>query len=253
MAIKSQSQVPEYQNIQRQFANYIRDPATNSVPAGVERRRMDIYKRLFFNNISSFCTKSFKSFRPFLDDTEWNSLIRDFMREHSCTSPYFKDIPIAFVDYLSGSKKTSAQYPFMQEMCHLDAIRMQLRLAPDAPECKGLEISNETTGLRLSPSVRLLSYEWPVHKLTPSNWSGAKPKKPTWLVAFRDRSERVDVLVINAHTFRMLEILNDPMTLSTLAVQLSREFEVGQNVLLKKLLPTTQALQKKGILLTETR
>ena len=245
-------QLPTYQVIQRQFASYIRDPAINVVPSGVEQRRMDIYKRLFFNNISSFCTKAFKSFRPFVDDAEWNSLIRDFMREHACTSPYFKDIPIAFVDYLSRSKERRDQYPFMQEMCHLDAIRMQLRLAPDAPKCMRLEISEQSTILRLSPTVRLLSYAWPVHKLTPSNWTGEKPKASTWLIAFRARNDRVEVLVTNAHTFRMLEILNDPKTLSSLSDQISREFKIDQKTLVGKLIPTTQALQKKGILLTDT-
>ena len=246
------TQAAAYQVIQRQFASYIRDPAINDVPTGVEQRRMDIYKRLFFNNIASFCTKAFKTFRPFVDDTGWNSLIRGFMREHACTSPYFKDIPIAFVDYLSGCEEMIDQYPFVQEMCHLDAIRMQLRLAPDAPKCMRLEISEQSTHLRLSPTVRLLSYAWPVHKLTPSNWNGEKPKAITWLIAFRGPNDRVEVLVTNAHTFRMLEILNDPKTLSSLSNQLSREFRLGQTALLSKLIPTTRALQKKGILLTES-
>lgn len=134
----------------------------------------------------------------------------------------------------------------------MDAIRMQLRLAPDAPKCMRLEISEQSTSLRLSPTVRLLSYAWPVHKLTPSNWTGEKPKASTWLIAFRARNDRVEVLVTNAHTFRMLEILNDPKTLSSLSDQISREFKIDQKTLVGKLIPTTQALQKKGILLTDT-
>ena len=252
MAPKSPSPVAPYQVIQEQFASYIRDPAINDVPTGVEQRRMDIYKRLFFNNISSFCTKAFKSFRPFVNDTEWNALIRGFMREHACTSPYFKDIPLSFVDYLSGCEEMIDQYPFVQEICHLDAIRMQLRLAPDAPKCMSLQISETSTRLRLSPTVHLLSYAWPVHKLTPSNWTRAKPKASTWLIAFRGPNDRVEVLVTNAHTFRMLEILNDPKTVKSLSNQLSREFKVGQTALLRKLIPTIHALQKKGILLTES-
>ena len=253
MVAKSDTTVPEYQRVQKQFASYIRDPSSNALPAGVEQRRMDIYKRLFFNNIATFCTKTFKSFRPFVDDTEWNALIRDFMREYACTSPYFKDIPFALIEYLSSAGRVIEKYPFMREMCHLDAVRMQLRLAPDAPECKGLEITDQTTSLWLSPTVRLLSYEWPVQKLTPATWSGAKPKLPTWLVAFRDRNDQVDVLVLNAHTFRLLEILNDPTTLSELSTHLSREFKVAQNVLYKKLPTAIHSLQKKRILITLTQ
>ena len=246
----SQNVIPEYQRLQLQFANYIRDPERNSVPAGIEQRRMDIYKRLFFNNLESFCTKAFKLFRPFVDDTQWNGLIRDFMRKHPCTSPYFKDIPIAFVEYLGTSDLLIAKFPFIREMCHLDAMRMQLRLAPDATQSRDLDTKEQTTCLWLSPTVRLLSYEWPVHKLTPSTWNGKKPKQPTWLVAFRDRKDQVDVLVTNAYTFRMLEILEDARSLTVLSAQLSREYNVPQKALRKKLLPTIQALQKKGILLT---
>lgn len=243
----------DYQRIQQQFANYIRDPASNSVPSGIEQRRMDIYKRLFFNNLASFCAKSFKSFRPFIDEAQWNTLIRGFMREHTCPSPYFKDIPLAFVEYLERSDQDIAEYPFMNEMCHLDAMRMQLRLAPDAPQCDNLDISKDGTGVQLSSTVRLLSYQWPVHKLTPSNWNGDQPRQPTWLVAFRDRNDQVEVLGTNVHTFRMLELLEHPLTLQTLTAQLHEEFNVARESLLNQLLPTVKAFNKKGVILTSRR
>lgn len=242
--------LPEYQQVQRQFANYIRDPERNCLPAGVEQRRMDIYKRLFFNNLASFCTRAFKSFRRFVDDDEWNSLIRDFMRDHACTSPYFKDIPLAFVEYLERSNLEQREYPFMREMCHLDAMRMQLRLASDAPPCENLDINDRTTHFSVASTVRLLSYEWPVQKITPSTWSGTKPKQPTWLIAYRDRNDTVDVLVTNVHTFRMLEVLEIPQTLEELSTQLSEEFSVASGVLAKQLVPTIQVFNKKGVILT---
>lgn len=242
--------LPAYQRVQRQFANYIRDPASNSLPAGIEQRRMDIYKRLFFNNLASFCSKAFKSFRPFIDDDKWNSLIRDFMREHACASPYFKDIPLAFVEYLDSSDMEMNEYPFMREMCHLDAMRMQLRLAPDAPRCKNLDINDHATHISLSSTVRLLSYEWPVQNITPSTWSGTRPNHPTWLIAYRDRNDTVDVLVTNVHTFRMLEVLETPQTLEALSTQLSEEFSIAAGSLAKQLVPTIQAFNKKGVILS---
>lgn len=245
--------LPDYRRIQQQFANYIRDPASNSVPAGVEQRRMDIYTRLFFNNLASFCAKSFKSFRSFVDDDQWNTLIRGFMREHTCSSPYFKDIPLAFVEYLESSDQVSSEYPFMTEMCHLDAMRMQLRLAPDAPLCDSLDIREDATCVQLASTVRLLSYQWPVHKLTPSSWNGQQPQQPTWLIAFRDRNDQVEVLGTNVHTFRMLELLEQPLTLRTLKAELSEEFNVASKSLMTQLIPTVQAFNKKGVILTSGR
>ena len=243
----------DYKQIQRQFANYIRDPAHNSVPTGIEQRRMDIYKRLFFNNLASFCAKSFKSFRPFVDDERWNTLIRGFLREHRCSSPYFKDIPIAFVEYLESSDRDCTEYPFMSEMCHLDAMRMQLRLAPDAPPCENLDISKNTTCVQLSSTVRLLSYKWPVHKLTLSTWDNQQPNQPTWLIAFRDRNDKVEVFGTNVHTFRMLESLKFPLTLRALTTQLSEEFKVADESLMNQLVPTIQAFNKKGVILTSLK
>lgn len=242
--------LPDYQKVQLQFANYIRDPASNSLPAGVEQRRMDIYKRLFFNNLASFCAKSFKSFRRFVEDDEWNSLIRGFMREHSCTSPYFKDIPIAFVEYLESSNLKKSEFPFMREMCHLDAMKMQLRLAPDAQSCENLDITDRTAFISLSSTVRLLSYEWPVQKITPSTWDKKKPSQPTWLVAYRDPNDVVDVLVANVHTFRVLEVLKIAKPLEALTTQLCEEFSIPLGTLAKKLVPTIQAFNKKGVILT---
>lgn len=245
--------LPDYQRIQQQFANYIRDPANNTAPPGVEQRRMDIYKRIFFNNLASFCAKSFKSFRPFVDDDQWDKLIRGFMREHVCSSPYFKDIPLAFIEYLEESDRDSTDYPFMSEMCHLDAMRMQLRLAPDAPRCANLDVCRESTVFQLSSTVRLLSYQWPVHKLTPSTWNSQQPKQPTWLIAFRDRNDQVEVLGTNAHTFRMLELLEHPLTLKTLTAQLSEEFSVADESLVNQLLPTVQAFNRRGVIFTSLR
>jgi len=242
--------LPAYQRIQRQFADYIRDPEHNSVPPGIEQRRMDIYKRLFFNNLASFCAKSFKSFRPFVDDDTWATLIRGFMREQSCSSPYFKDIPIAFLEYLENSNQECTEYPFMSEMCHLDAMRMQLRLAPDAPQCANLDISADATCVQLSSTVRLLSYQWPVHKLTPSTWNSEQPSQPTWLIAFRDRNDQVEVLGTNAHTFRMLESVEHPVTLSALTDRLSDEFDIARESLTNQLVPTIQAFNKRGVILT---
>ena len=48
----------------------------------------------------------------------------------------------------------------------------------------------------------------------------------------------------------MLEILKNARTLNALSAQLNREYKVPKKTLRKKLFPTIQALQKKGILLT---
>ena len=48
-----------FQGPQREFAAYIRDPQRNPLPAGVEKRRANVYARVFYNNIESFLASAF--------------------------------------------------------------------------------------------------------------------------------------------------------------------------------------------------
>ncbi|HEX2138849.1 MAG TPA: DNA-binding domain-containing protein, partial [Woeseiaceae bacterium] len=60
-----------FQQKQRAFAAHIRDPDHCSPPAGVEDRRMAIYRELFFNNLDNLLGKSFPVLRAILGDEEW--------------------------------------------------------------------------------------------------------------------------------------------------------------------------------------
>ena len=41
----------EFQKVQLQFADHIRDPIGNAPVSGLEERRLQIYRDLFFNNV----------------------------------------------------------------------------------------------------------------------------------------------------------------------------------------------------------
>ncbi|MCJ7814965.1 MAG: DNA-binding domain-containing protein, partial [Xanthomonadales bacterium] len=45
--------------LQTAFAAHIRDPENQAAPAGIEDRRMKIYRDLFFNNIRSLLSSNF--------------------------------------------------------------------------------------------------------------------------------------------------------------------------------------------------
>ena len=52
--LKIENKPDRLQSQLNSFAAHIRDPENQAGPAGVEDRRMDIYRQLFFNNISIF-------------------------------------------------------------------------------------------------------------------------------------------------------------------------------------------------------
>ncbi len=88
---------------QRAFAAHLRDPAANPPPAGVDAARAGVYVELLFNNMDDFLSNCFPVIRSILDDDVWNMLVRRFYAEHACTTPYFREIPAEFVQWLTST------------------------------------------------------------------------------------------------------------------------------------------------------
>jgi len=75
--------LPDFDQKQREFAAYIRDPEHNPIPAGIQEQRMAMYRELFFNNINGFLAGNFPVLRALLTDEQWFALAQDFF----CASP----------------------------------------------------------------------------------------------------------------------------------------------------------------------
>ena len=63
--------------LQKSFAAHIRDPQRVAAPEGVEDRRMEIYRDLFFNNIKNFISGNFPVLRTLYEDDARTTLCRD--------------------------------------------------------------------------------------------------------------------------------------------------------------------------------
>ena len=215
-----------FQTVQLGFAAYIRHPHRNPMPTGIEHRRMQIYARLFYNNIESFLTNTFPVFREITDDDRWHVLVRDFISGHRAESPYFSQIPEEFLQYLAARRDgqgepgltrtpqdgTSAECPpippFALELCHYEWVEMALDLAPD-PDCEFDDdpVSIEDN-LALSPLAWPLRYEYPVRRIGPHYQPDAPPDAPTWLIGWRNRHDRVRFMTSNAVTTRLLQLID---------------------------------------------
>ena len=49
----------EFQKLQAQLTAHIRNPALAAAPGGIEDRRLNIYRELFYNNIEGFLANAF--------------------------------------------------------------------------------------------------------------------------------------------------------------------------------------------------
>lgn len=240
----------DFQSIQYAFARCIRDPENHETPENVSAQRLAVYQRLFYNNIESFCGRTCKRFREIITDELWHVLIRSFLQQHECTSPYFKDIPLEFITFLASVEGSLlADYPYARELCHFDWVQKELDLAADPTPPQSFKLNNLVQKLVLAPNVRLLSYRWPVHDL-----KLIKVKKESssqglyWFIFVRNLRNRVERISSNARTIRAAELLREPQSGMQILDTLAGEWKTPAQSLGKQLFAMLRQLVEKHVI-----
>lgn len=197
---------------QYEFAARIRDPENAAAPADVEARRMEVYQKLFYNNIQGFIRDGFPVLRRISDDDVWHARVRDFFVRHRCRSPYFVEISKEFVDFLAEERVDHPDDPpFILELAHYEWVELALRIAEDDEERDPFDRNADLLdGIPIVSAVAWpLSYRFPVHRIKPEFQPAEAPEEPTFLAVYRDREDKVRFLEINAVTYRLLELLRE--------------------------------------------
>jgi hypothetical protein len=195
---------------QQQLTAHIRNPEQVPGPSGIEPRRLKIYSELFYNNIESFLSSGVPVLRDIFSDENWHAMVRDFMLRHRCHTPYFLEITQEFLLYLQESRQSNPADPvFMQELAHYEWVELALDIAEDELDQIALDSEGDLLdGLPLvSPLAWSLQYQYPVHRIGPSNHPGQAPEQATYLVVYRNLQHQVGFMEANAITARLLEIL----------------------------------------------
>lgn len=199
---------PGFGRLQAEMAAWIRDPALPP-PAGLERRRIAIYRELFFNNVRDFVETAFPVLRSLLPVSEWESLLQDFFARHRAQSPYFRDISLEFRQWLEGERAGwLAARPWAAELLHFEWAELAADCAEiesDPDGCAG----DLLAGLPLPRrAIWPLAYRWPVHTLGPASPPAASPPAtPTFLLLWRDDAGRVRQREASALAARLVELL----------------------------------------------
>jgi hypothetical protein len=205
--------------LQREFADHIRNPEQHDAPGTVEDRRMAIYRRLFFNNLSGLFGKNFAAARRLLPDSDWNRLIRAFMIEHRATTPLFPQIGREFVRFLADHPEHYAdRWPWLAELCHWRFLITSVRNDEAEPNALSADRDGDLMTGRplLNPTLRLAFYQWPVQQIRVDR----VPDRPvpTLLAAWRLRDDEIGRMQINPVTARLLERLQENAAASGLVV-----------------------------------
>mgnify|MGYP002085399302 CR=1 FL=1 len=162
--------LPEFQRFQYAFTAHIRDPKANACPRGVEAARMRVYRSLVYNNVESFLLTCFPVLRKVLGTRRWRRLVRAFLAMHRSRSPFFREIPDEFIQFLQTEWTSPADYPeFMLELAHYEWVELVLSVSTDTPDWDRIDPGGSLLEQRpaLNPALANLCYRWPVHRISP--------------------------------------------------------------------------------------
>ncbi len=199
-----------FQQLQRQLTAHIRNPDGAAAPAGIEPRRLAVYRDLIFNNIESFLSGGFPVLRSLYSEERWQALVRDFIVRHQCHSPYFPELSQEFLLYLQQTRQARPEDPpFLLELAHYEWVELALDIAEDDLALIAADRDGDLLAELplVSPLLWSLCYQYPVHLIGPGYQPSAPPEQATYLLVYRDRADEVQFMQSNAVTARLLELL----------------------------------------------
>jgi uncharacterized protein len=204
------------------FAAHLRDPEHCPIPDGLAERRMGLYRELIFNNLDTLLSGTFPVLRQLLPTDAWRDLVRDFLVRHRARTPLFTELAQEFLDYLDRERGPRPEDPpFLLELAHYEWVELALLIAPNDPSDPDAPVFEfDQTGIdpdadpldgapAVSPLVWSLTYRFPVHRIGPGREPREPPAEPTRLLVYRDRSDRVQFMEINAAAQRLIELLRE--------------------------------------------
>jgi hypothetical protein len=203
------------QRLQYQFTAHLRDPDHDPAPAGIEDRRMGIYRDLCYTNIESFISSNFPVIRSLYNDTDWATLAHDFLREHQCHTPLFPEFGREFLRYLELRQEQDRGSPqvrdpeFLLELAHYEWAELALSLDEAQIDDAAHDPNGDPlTGIPvMSPLACVLGYRYPVHCIRPDFRPAEVSAEPTLLLLVRGRDDKVRFHEINALTAMLIERL----------------------------------------------
>lgn len=207
MFVLVDSIMKSFQETQLAFTQHLRAPDRYPAPAEMNDTRMGIYRELIYNNIESFIANVFPVLRSLLSDGHWHSMVRDFIRRHHCQTPYFLEISEEFLQYLMQERGLCEGDPaFLLELAHYEWIELALDVSEASiPPASAYPEAPLLSKPRVSPLAICLSYQYPVHKISP-RYRLSEPES-TQLLVYRNREDKVRFMAANAMTLRLLHLL----------------------------------------------
>lgn len=202
----------EFQRYQIAFSAHLRDPQHNPYPAHVSAGRIAVYEEIVFNNLFESVSACFPVTQQVLGIDAWKQLVRAFMQQHSANSPIFRDIPKEFLAYLEQGNHAKETPAFLYSLCHYEWVELAVASAVASVDQTDINPAGDLLAepLVFAPSMQVLRYDYPVHKISKDNQPTAATE--THLLVYRDMQDEVKFIELNAMTYQLITLLLQHMT-----------------------------------------
>lgn len=205
--IKPVDKPSSFQAYQYAFTAHIRDPKNVKRPKGVPAKGMKAYNELLYANIENLLLNCFPVLRKVLGQRKWMQLVRAFMADHRSHTPYFRQVPDEFMQFLQGGGLPDEDFPdYLVELAHYEWIELVLAVSNRDEEAPAFDASGDLIEGRplLNPVLANLAYRYPVHRIKPRTKIA---ESPTCLLVFRDAAMKVHFIEQSPVSARLLALL----------------------------------------------
>ncbi len=217
-----------FQSVQRQFLAHCRNPVQHAVPVGFAPQGAAIYVDLLYNKFNESLELCFPVTRALLGETAWQHLLKAFIAQHRCLSPYYRQIPDEFIAYLQTEWVNNHDTPYLLELAHFEWIELALAIADTEPVKAFDGVVNDWLNCRpvFAPVLQLLHYAYPVQRINEAYQPTTPPEQTTAILGFRDRDDVVQFIELNPATARLVDILQTgDCTVQTAIEQIASELQ----------------------------
>lgn len=253
--MKPASELPAFQQYQMQFAANIRNPKDSPKPGGVASRRMRVYQQIVFANIESALSNCFPVAKSVIGKRLWQRLIRGFFVHHQSHSPLFRQIPEEFLAYLQqvGQWADVPALPaYFSSLAHYEWVELAVASSEAVVDHASIDPQGDLLSrvIVLTPTLKLLTYDYPVHQISPKHRPQIALSSPVYLAVYRDTDDEVRFIEINQVTYALLSAL---ATQSLSGSEVFAQMAIGMQYPVEQLmtfgLPILQDLQQRGLIL----
>ena len=166
--------------------------------------RLHIYRDGSRNGTQELLEQFLPITQALLEPAEaWDDCVSAFIASRTITTPSFRDILPAFIQWLANTSWGQAQWPSLLPLAHFECLAFLVARWPDEPRPHGLA-SQVTPGSKivLDPATRIVQYPYGVHQATTEH--PLPEALPVQLMAYRDRAGDVHAKEVTASTAALL-------------------------------------------------